>query len=518
MGISISGMYSGMDIDGIVTELMQAARQPLDRLNQSKTKYEWQRDLYREINKGAQELSQKIFDGISMEKNLLARKGTSSNESAISVTPLAGSNQESVMMTVSQLANAKSYVGNNTVANITDKIVSDGVLKFKATDGEGKESKEIQIEYKKDETLEQVLSRINQNKDLNVSAFYDSGTQKVVLTARDTGSKTELEIMDQDTAAFMEKFGFDGLSANQKLSDSTLSFQLADTGKDAKFTINGYQTTRTSNNFTINGMSYSLKQVTAPGEVVTLSTSHDVDKAVDTIKDFVDSYNALIATMNSVVKEKQNRDYAPLTDEQKKEMTEDQIEKWEAKAKSGILRGDMTIRSAFDEMRNDLSRAVGGVTLSQFGITTSSKWNEEPGKLIIDEEKLREALAKDPEAVYNAFNAKTSTEISVKSRWDRTASEQTKFENETGFAGRLRDALSNLSYNIEKKAGNDTSVLNSYSIGKSIVDIDKKIEALEERLENLQTRYYNQFAAMEQAMQKAESQSSYISSLFSSYA
>ena len=59
MGISISGMYSGMDIDGIVTELMQAARQPLDRLNQSKTKYEWQRDLYREINKGAQELSQK---------------------------------------------------------------------------------------------------------------------------------------------------------------------------------------------------------------------------------------------------------------------------------------------------------------------------------------------------------------------------------------------------------------------------------------------------------------------------
>ena len=127
-------------------------------------------------------------------------------------------------------------------------------------------------------------------------------------------------------------------------------------------------------------------------------------------------------------------------------------------------------------------------------------------------------MAKDPEAVYNAFNAKTSTEISMKSRWDRTASEQTKFENETGFAGRLRDALSNLSYNIEKKAGNDTSVLNSYSIGKSIVDIDKKIEALEERLENLQTRYYNQFAAMEQAMQKAESQSSYISSLFSSYA
>ena len=518
MGISISGMYSGMDIDGIVTELMQAARQPLDRLNQSKTKYEWQRDLYREINKGAQELSQKIFDGISMEKNLLARKGTSSNESAISVTPLAGSNQESVMMTVSQLANAKSYVGNNTVANITNKIGSNGVLKFKATDGEGKESKEIQIEYKKDETLEQVLSRINQNKDLNVSAFYDSGTQKVVLTARDTGSKTELEIMDKDTAAFMEKFGFGGLSANQKLSAPTLLFQLADTGKDAEFTINGHQTTRTSNNFTINGMSYSLKQVTDPGEVVTLSTSHDVDKAVDTIKDFVDSYNALIATMNSVVKEKQNRDYAPLTDEQKKEMTEDQIEKWEAKAKSGILRGDMTIRSAFDEMRNDLSRAVGGVTLSQFGITTSSKWNEEPGKLIIDEEKLREALAKDPEAVYNAFNAKTSTEISVKSRWDRTASEQTKFENETGFAGRLRDALSNLSYNIEKKAGNDTSVLNSYSIGKSIVDIDKKIEALEERLENLQTRYYNQFAAMEQAMQKAESQSSYISSLFSSYA
>lgn len=538
MGITISGLVSGMDTDTMVKELVSAAKKPLETLQQSKTKYEWQRDSYRTVNKAIKELSTKIFEGVGLQKNLLARKGTSSNEAAISVTPLAGASQDNVAMTVKQLANAKTYVGNKDVkqSDLDGKMGSDGVLKFKVTDGEGNvlkdsngKEKTVEISYSGTDTVQKVMDKINSNKELNVSAFYDASTSKVVMTSKTTGSKSNLELVDTNTTEFMKKLGFaknDGttLDAGLKMSDATNSggtgsttpnFQLADTGKDAEFTINGYETTRASNNFTINGMSYNLKQTTASGEVVTLSTTQDIDKAVETIKDFVDSYNTLIGTIDGLLKETKNRDYAPLTDEQKADMTEDQIEKWEAKAKSGILRSDPTLRQGLDELIGDLSRAVNGTTLSQLGITTSSNYYEERGKLEINEDKLRKALTEDPDKVFEAFNAKTSSDITVKSRWDRTQAEQSKFENESGFATRIRDALSNLSYNIEKKAGNEGSVIDSYSIGKRMYDIEKKITAQQKRIESLQERYYSQFAAMEQAMANAESQSSYIASLFS---
>lgn len=538
MGITLSGLVSGMDTDTMVKELVAAASKPLETLQQSKQKYEWQRDSYRTVNKAIKELSTKIFEGVGLQKNLMARTGTSSNESAVSVTPLAGASQESVAMTVKQLANAKTYVGNNIVSkNVMEaKMGSDGTMKFKVTDGEGNvlknsdgTEKTVEISYTAGEKLQDVLDKMNSSKDLNMGAFYDTATQKVVMTSKTTGSKSNLEFVDTDTTKVMAKFGFkksDGtaLDAGFKLSaDATATppttppkFQLADTGKDAKFTINGYETTRASNNFTINGMSYNLKQTTAAGEVVTLSTTHDIDKAVGTIKDFVDSYNTLISTMDGLLKEKKYRDYAPLTDEQKKDLSEDQIKKWEEKAKSGLLRSDSTLRQGLDEMIGDLSRAVGGTTLSQLGITTSSKYYEERGKLEINEDKLRQVLTTDPEKVYDVFNAKTSSDITTKFRWDRTQAEQSKFETESGFATRIRDALSNLSHNIEKKAGNEGSVIDTYTIGKNMTALDKKISSMQKRIENLQERYYSQFAAMEQAMQKAESQSSYISSLFAS--
>lgn len=529
MGITLSGLVSGMDTDTMVKELVAAASKPLETLQQSKQKYEWQRDSYRTVNKAIKELSTKIFEGVGLQKNLMARTGTSSNESAVSVTPLAGASQESVTMTVKQLANAKTYVGNAFAKEkMQEKMGTDGVMQFKVTDGEGNVLKDdmgkekiVEITYSKDDRLEDVVGKMNSNKDLNISAFYDTSTGKVVMSSKATGSKSNLEFMNTDASSIMAKLGFTDTSGNAlavgyTMSDATNTgdFQLVDTGKDAVFTINGYETSRASNNFTINGMSYNLKQTTATGEVVTLSTTHDVDKAIDTIKDFVDSYNALIATMDGLLKETKYRDYAPLTDEQKNELSEDQIKKWEEKAKSGILRSDSTLRQGVDEMIGDLSRAVNGTTLSQFGITTSAEYYKERGKLVIDEDKLRAALTSDPDKVYEAFNAKTSSDITVKSRWDRTQAEQSKFENESGFATRIRDALSNLSYNIEKKAGNEGSVLDTYTIGKRMTDIDKKITAMQDKIKKLQERYYSQFAAMEQVMANAESQSSYIASLF----
>ena len=50
MSMRVSGFASGMDIDAIVLKMMQAKREPLNKLNQQKTKLEWQQEQYRDIN------------------------------------------------------------------------------------------------------------------------------------------------------------------------------------------------------------------------------------------------------------------------------------------------------------------------------------------------------------------------------------------------------------------------------------------------------------------------------------
>ena len=216
MGITLSGLVSGMDTDTMVKELVAAASKPLETLQQSKQKYEWQRDSYRTVNKAIKELSTKIFEGVGLQKNLMARTGTSSNESAVSVTPLAGASQESVAMTVQQLANAKTYVGNTVSKNDMEaKMSSNGTMKFKVTDGEGNvlknsdgTEKTVEISYTAGEKLQDVLDKMNSSKDLNMGAFYDTATQKVVMTSKTTGSKSNLEFVDTATTEVMAKVGF----------------------------------------------------------------------------------------------------------------------------------------------------------------------------------------------------------------------------------------------------------------------------------------------------------------------
>ena len=109
-------------------------------------------------------------------------------------------------------------------------------------------------------------------------------------------------------------------------------------GKNAVFTFNGLETTRSSNTFTINGFEINLKQpTTAP---VTFSSAPDTDKVVESVVKFVDDYNKLIEDLNSKIREPKYRDFQPLSDEQKKDMKEKEIELWEEKAKSGTLRND----------------------------------------------------------------------------------------------------------------------------------------------------------------------------------
>lgn len=158
------------------------------------------------------------------------------------------------------------------------------------------------------------------------------------------------------------QLGF-ALDADNKLTASQA-------GQNAEVVINGLQIEKTTNNFTVNNVTYQLKNTT--NSPVSLDVATDVDGIYEKIKDFVTQYNELIDMVNGKLTEKKYRDYTPLTEEQKKDMTEKQIELWEEKAKSGLLRGDTILSGATNQMRTDF---YSNVSVNGESAEAHSVWN-----------------------------------------------------------------------------------------------------------------------------------------------
>lgn len=240
---------------------------------------------------------------------------------------------------------------------------------------------------------------------------------------------------------------------------------------------------------------------------VTMKASHDTKAAMEQIKEFVDKYNELIEDLNKQLKETKYRDYAPLTTEQREDMSEQEQKIWDEKAKSGLLRSDSLIREGMANMRSSFMGSVAGLgdklmdSLAEIGITTTNDMTKS-GQLVIDEAKLEAALAKDPDQVHQLF-AQTGE---VKKTTDENGREVT--EDTRGIAWRLRDAMKEMTVNIEKKAGKDGAVNNTFGLGLKINESDDRITKLQAKLKDIEARYWKQFTAMETAINKANSQAS----------
>ncbi|GCD81167.1 flagellar hook-associated protein 2 [Parageobacillus thermoglucosidasius] len=514
----IGGLASGMDIDQLVNDLMKAERIPLDKLYQKKQIFEWQRDAYREINKKLADFDQYLFDNFMLSSNFYKKTATSSNEAAVSVKALSSSYDSTNTITVSQLAMAATgvsgEVGNaSSATKLSEKgLAAETKITIVALQANGT-YKEEEITFSPDDTIADVVKKLNQSS-LNINAIFDDSSKKLGISTRATGT---LDTIDVDKAEVYVKsatgddifatiFGF-GTGNDQNGNSGVTS--LANGGQNAKFTLNGLEMERQSNTFTINGIEYTVKAVTSTPVTVTSST--DVDGMIAKIEEFVNKYNELIGALNDKIREKRYRDYPPLTDEQKKEMTEKQIELWEEKAKSGLLRGDSIISNGLSQMRRDLYSRVDGIgenvidTLSEFGITTTSEISS-GGKLVIDYDKLRKALESDPDKV-----VKTLTQNGAITK-DSATGQVTS--DTRGIVQRLRDTIKGIITNIEKKAGKPTYTENQYSIGLQLRDVENQISDFQRRLQDIESRYWRQFTAMEQAIQRANQQSMFLMGQF----
>jgi flagellar hook-associated protein 2 len=268
---------------------------------------------------------------------------------------------------------------------------------------------------------------VNSDTDANVKMVYDQLNDKITVESKELGEAAKVTISDDPgNGNLMYALGLDGLS---------------DIGGDASIDYNdGTSTqtiTRASNNFTVNGINLDLKSTSAAA--VELKVSGDTTKSFDLIKSFVDKYNEIVDKVNSELSETRESDYLPLTDDQRDAMSESEIEQWEEKAKSGMLSNDSILRGLLSEMRNSLYKEIkdAGGSLYSIGITTGT-WDQK-GKLVINETKLKDAIANNPDLVTNIFTKGSTTAYSP----NLDVTSRAKRDEENGIANRIYYILQN---------------------------------------------------------------------------
>lgn len=281
-------------------------------------------------------------------------------------------------------------------------------------------------------------------------------------------------------------------------------------GKNAQLVINGQAVERNSNEFTVEGLTFQLTATT--NEASDVEVTRDTDKIFDGVVKFMDEYNKLIDKVWGLLKQDANyRDYPPLTDEQKKELSDKEIELWEEKAKEGLLRGDQTLEGIVDAMRSVLVNKPEGskYSMSDIGLTTTYDFEKGyGGKLVFsdsakDGQKLKEMIANEPAAIEKLFAGENGVMVQM----NQLLSSVSKASVPT-------DKYAHLS--LVDLAGAKGMPDNSSKIYKQMKDIDKNLEALANKYELEYTRYWKQFNAMEQTISSLNQQSSWLTQQMSS--
>ncbi|MFJ5964429.1 flagellar hook-associated protein 2 [Bacillus sp. NPDC093026] len=496
----ITGFSNVFDIDEIVSKLMKTEQAPLDKMTRQKQTLEWQRDSYREINSKVKELDDLINSlALTRPSTYGAKKVSSSNESAVTAT--GTTNATSGMIYVTQLATASVFKSSGT----SGFTPANGTFTFEVTTPDSTKPTTVTINTSETDTLDTIVSKLN-NSQLGVTAYkgqISDGTNYVdtiALTSRTTGEGVSIKATDGNSASFLTQLGFQ-VDGDNKLVATTK-------GQKAQYEINGLKMENNNNTFTQAGITYELKGTT--DKPVSLNVSTDVDTIYDKIKQFVDKYNELVEQVNGKVNEKKNRDYQPLTAEEKKAMSDKEIELWEKTAKSGLLRSDSILRSGTSKLRNDFYADIktgdSNIHITQIGITTSAKYKD-GGKLEINEEKLRKAIEEDPQKVSQMF---ISGSLNVDSKDQDKAQQQYK---EQGIIYRIKNSLTAFTKSIQTKAGSASMDLKEYGLGKDLESLTKRMSDFQDRLKIVENRYYTKFNAMDSAIQKLNNQSGYLSQL-----
>ena len=354
---------------------------------------------------------------------------------------------------------------------------------------------EITITDVTSSTVQDLVDAINNasnENSLGIKASIEDGKLKIANTDSEDTGEISLTVSSSDTSANAVN-GRKMLNALQLSTDklTTDSNGIVASGTDAKVTIDGREYSSDSSKITVANVTYSLA---AKGSTV-VTVNQDTDKLVENVKKFVEDYNKMLDELNEKYYEEKYSDYGVLTQTQEKGMTKEQIEKWNEKAKSGLLNHNQTIGKIISEMREAIYTPVDGVdgkynTMMSIGITSST----DRGHLTLDEEKLKKALAAEPDSVRQLFNSDGDYK-------DKNGETQTDYRKQ-GVVGRISDSLYKNLKTMKSYAGTTTEAADGSSLGDLIRELKTKMSNFKTMMNAFENQLYKKYDAMEMAIQR----------------
>ena len=333
-------------------------------------------------------------------------------------------------------------------------------------------------------------------------------------TTINISGKNDTDVISAKKGTYVDTV-YDGASANTKTATGS---DLVATVSNSRGTIVYGKTATgdqmqgeaaTSNTIVVDGVSINI---TDTGKTV-LTGKTDVSETKKKIVDFVNDYNEYIKKLNKLVTERHDRDYSPLTEDQKKEMSEDEIKLWNEKVEAGQLYRDNDISRIVNDLKSAMSGFVkgAGTMLEKIGITPVGDYGgTNNGTFTIDESALERALEEDMESVMNLF---------VQQPTDNTLSSSEKY-NQTGIMYRMKSILndefmsSSKSALIQKAGYEGTSSFSNNTMTIQINQYKNKISEMEDQLADKEQALYTKWSSFESAMEKYNSQMSSLQAYF----
>lgn len=504
--IRVTGINSGLDTESIISAYTSTQKKRVQDAKNGKKLNEWKQDAWKSLNTKIYN----FYSGTCANNRLssaYAKTKTTTSNSALSV--VTGSNASTGVQTaqIKSTASAGFLTGgeigvSSLNENLVDTLGADLEGKQISVDFNNGKSTKIQIGGTSDDPDVKVVNTMDDLvralKNSGLTANFDSNNKRLFLSSKKTGTENDFN-MSGDLEALKSL----GLATEAQGAEAGKGATKMD-GSSAELILNGASFKSDTNSFVINGSTYTINYLPANTEEdIAINTTTDYDGVYNVVKDMLKEYNSLINEMSKLYNAESSKGYDPLTDEQKEEMSEKEIEEWENKIKGALLKSDSTVNDVIMKMTTATHTGfeVNGKTmfLSDFGIATAGYFESEENEryaLHIDgdsddglssgkTDKLKSMIAADPEAVSSFFSQ---------------------------FSSNLYNGLYSLMGST--KLSSIYKVYNDKQLKTEADDWNKKIAEMESKLTDMEDRYYKKFATMESTLAKVNSRSDSVSSFF----
>ncbi len=539
--MAVNGIYglsgSGIDVDSMVKVGMISKQNDYDKLYKKEVKNEWLKEAYANVYSELNTFTNSTMTTYRRSAATNPMLVAASNSSVVTATANADAAAMSHTVEVKQLAsNAYMLTGDNGItrnagaedeksiylSDLIDTSNWDKDTKLSLAVSDGKSTETLTLTYEQVVTNKQTLNDLAasfKNLGLNIKGGYDATNDSFSLYNSSGGKDNKISITAKDTNAaslmnalnlYQVETTYDDngkpSSSLKKNADgsSTLNFAVDAeqpvAGKDAIAIIDGKTYKTDTNKVSASNVTYSLLSTGSS----TMTVSQDTDKLIENVKKFVEDYNKMIDSLNDKYNETRYKDYGVLTKSQENSMTKEQIEKWNEKAKSGLLYHDQTLGKAISALREAIYTPVESVdssynTMMSIGIESKT----DRGHLKLDEDKLKKALSEDPDCVYQLFTA--SGDVT-----DKNGKTTTDYKQE-GVIGRIYDKMNSSLKEMKTYAGTSTEASDGSTLGTLILQLQTKMSNFKTMMDAYESKLYKKYDAMESAIQQLSMQMGYIS-------